>query len=273
VLLRVYFVLFVVLNLTTKDTKDFTKSHKGQKNMTTNQKIINSLNELSNTKKDIKSLEKFFQVFPGGYGEGDKFIGVSVPNQRLVSKKFYREASIGELETLLKSGIHEHRLTALLMLVLKYQKTKVFNEHEQIASLYLNNLDYVNGWDLVDSSAHLIVGVYVVESSKYSILDELAESNHLWKQRVSIIATYYLIRQGNFEHTLRISEKLLHHKHDLIHKAVGWMLREVGNRSLKDELPFLDKYAHSMPRTMLRYAIEKFEPELKAKYLGMRNKV
>ncbi len=240
--------------------------------MTTIQKIIDSLAELSNTKKDIKSLEKFFQVFPGGYGEGDKFIGVSVPNQRLVSKKFYKEASVEELETLLKNGIHEHRLTALLMLVLKNQKAKDFKEHEQIANLYLNYLDYVNNWDLVDSSAHFIAGPYVVETSKYSILDELAESNHLWKQRVSIIATYHLIRQGNYEHTLRISEKLLHHKHDLIHKAVGWMLREVGNRSLKDELPFLDKYAHEMPRTMLRYAIEKFAPELKKKYLGMRER-
>lgn len=236
------------------------------------QKIINSLDELANTKKDIKSLEKFFQVYPGGYGEGDKFIGVSVPNQRLVSKKFYKEVSIDELETLLKSGIHEHRLTALLMLVLKYQKSKDFKEREQIANLYLNNINYVNGWDLVDSSAHLIVGAYVAETSKYNKLDELAESNHLWKQRVSIIATYFLIRKGNYEHTLRISEKLLHHKHDLIHKAVGWMLREVGNRSSKDELPFLDKYAHEMPRAMLRYSIEKFEPELKAKYLGMKNK-
>ncbi len=237
--------------------------------MGTLNKIIDSLSQYTNTKKDIKSLEKFFQVFPGGYGEGDKFIGVSVPNQRLVSKKFYKEVSIDELETLLKSGIHEHRLTTLLMLVLKYQKSKDFKERKQIANLYLNNLDYVNGWDLVDSSAHFIVGAYVAETSKYGILDELAESNHLWKQRVSIIATYHMIRQGSYEHTIRISERLLHHKHDLIHKAVGWMLREVGNRSLKDELPFLDKYAHSMPRTMLRYAIEKFELEQKEKYMNM----
>ena len=238
--------------------------------MSTVNKIIDTLDQYKDTKKDIKSLEKFFQVFPGGYGEGDKFIGVSVPNQRLVSKKFYKEASINEVEILLKSGIHEHRLTALFMLVLKYQKSKDFTEHEQIVNLYLNNLDYVNGWDLVDSSAHLIVGAYVVETSKFSILDDLAESNHLWKQRVSIIATYYFIRQGNYEHTLRIAEKLLKHKHDLIHKAVGWMLREVGNRSLKDELPFLDKYADIMPRTMLRYAIEKFTPELRDKYLSMK---
>jgi 3-methyladenine DNA glycosylase AlkD len=240
--------------------------------MNTYQKIINSLDELANTKKDIKSLEKFFQVYSGGYGEGDKFIGVSVPNQRLISKKFYKETSIDELETLLKSSIHEHRLTALLMLVLKYQKTKNFKEQEEIAKLYLRNLDYVNGWDLVDSSAHFILGPYIQKTGKFEILYNLAESNHLWKQRASIISTYHQIRIKSFEHTLRISEKLLNHKHDLIHKAVGWMLREVGNRSIKNELSFLDIYAPIMPRTMLRYAIEKFDPELKAKYLAMGSK-
>ncbi len=237
--------------------------------MTTLENIINALAELSNTKKDIKSLEKFFQVFPGGYGEGDKFIGVSVPNQRLVSKQFYKDASIDELHTLLKSSIHEHRLTALFMLVLKYQKSKNLKEQERIANLYLNNLDYVNGWDLVDSSAHYILGSYIHKTGKFELLDTLAESNHLWKQRVSIIATFYLIRENNFEHSLRIAEKLLNHPHDLIHKAVGWMLREVGNRDMSAEIPFLEKYATKMPRTMLRYSIEKFEPELREKYLMM----
>ena len=238
--------------------------------MTTYQKIIDSLNELSDTKKDIKSLEKFFQVYPGGYGEGDKFIAVSVPNQRLISKKYYKEATVVELEKLLKSPIHEHRLTALFMLVLKYQKTKDFALQEQIANLYLNNIDHVNGWDLVDSSAHLILGAHLEKTEKFEILDELAVSNHLWRQRVSILSTYHFIRKRRFDQTLRIAEKLVNHKHDLMHKAVGWMLREVGNRNLKDELPFLDKYASTMPRTMLRYAIEKFEPSLREKYLNMR---
>lgn len=237
--------------------------------MTTYQKIIDSLDELSDTKKDIKSLEKFFQVYSGGYGEGDKFIAVSVPNQRLISKKYYKEATIDELERLLKSPIHEHRLTGLFMLVLKYQKAKDFKVQEQIANLYLNSIDYVNGWDLVDSSAHFIVGPYVQQTGKFNILDKLAESNHLWKQRVSVIATFHQIRLDNYEYSLRIAEKLVYHNHDLIHKAVGWMLREVGNRSLKDELPFLDKYASTMPRTMLRYAIEKFSPDLKEKYMNM----
>lgn len=232
-------------------------------------KTIQSLEQFANTKKDIKSLEKFFQVYPGGYGEGDKFIGVSVPNQRLISKKYFKEVSINELAELLHSPIHEHRLTTLLMMVLKYQKSKSIDEQEQIAELYLNNLDYVNGWDLVDSSAHLILGAHLEKTGKFEILDDLAQSNHLWKQRVSIIATFHFIRKGKFEHSLRIAEKLVNHKHDLIHKAVGWMLREIGNRSLKDELPFLDKYAKTMPRTMLRYAIEKFDEVLKEKYLTM----
>ncbi len=240
--------------------------------MTTYQKIIDSLKELSDTKKDIKSLEKFFQVYPGGYGEGDRFIAVSVPNQRLISKKYYKEATVEELEKLMKSPIHEHRLTALFTLVLKYQKTKNFKVQEQIATLYQNNLDYVNGWDLVDSSAHLILGAHLEKTERFEILDELAASNHLWRQRVSIIATYHFIRKRRFDQTLRIAEKLVTHKHDLMHKALGWMLREVGNRSLKDELPFLDKYASTMPRTMLRYAIEKFNPELKTKYMSMKSK-
>lgn len=235
--------------------------------MSTLNKITDSLNQYKDTKKDIKSLEKFFQVYPEGYGEGDKFIGVSVPNQRLISKKYYKVASIDELAELLHSPVHEHRLTTLFMLVLKYQKSKNFDEQEQIADLYLNNLDYVNGWDLVDSSAHLILGAHLEKTGKCEILDKLAESNHLWKQRVSIISTFHFIRKGKFEHSLRIAEKLVNHKHDLIHKAVGWMLREIGNRSLKDELPFLDKHAKTMPRTMLRYAIEKFDDDLREKYL------
>ncbi len=240
--------------------------------MSTFNRIVESLVLYADTKKDIQSLEKFFQVYSGGYGEGDKFIGVSVPIQRKISNQFFKEASLSDIQNLLNSKIHEHRLTALLILVKQYQKSKKFEEREKIALLYLNNIDRVNGWDLVDSSAQHIVGPYVLETGKFDSLDELAESNHLWKQRVSIIATYHLIRQGHYTHTLRISEKLVNHKHDLIHKAVGWMLREVGNRSLKDEIPFLDKYAQTMPRTMLRYAIEKFEPELRDKYLTIGQK-
>jgi 3-methyladenine DNA glycosylase AlkD len=240
--------------------------------MTTFDTIIESLNQVRDTKKDVKSLEKFFKVFPGGYGEGDKFIGVSVPNQRKIANQHVKEATLDDIQDLLNSGIHEHRLTALFLLVKKYQKAKYLDEREKMAGLYLDNLDRVNGWDLVDSSAQFIVGPHVHETKKFGILDALAESNHLWKQRVAIIATFYLIRQENYEHALRISEKLVSHPHDLIQKAVGWMLREIGNRSMKDELAFLEKHAKTMPRTMLRYAIEKFDPELRAKYLRMGQK-
>jgi len=236
--------------------------------MSTSAKIIESLYQLRDTKKDVKSLEKFFKVYPGGYGEGDIFIGVSVPNQRKIANQFFKETTIEDIQTLLNSKIHEHRLTALFIFVKKYQKEKKFEEREKMALLYLNCIERVNGWDLVDSSAQFIVGPYVMETGKFEILDQLAKSNHLWKQRVSIIATLHLIRNKVFVHTLRISEILVNHKHDLIHKAVGWMLREVGNRSVKDELPFLDKYAATMPRTMLRYSIEKFEPTIKEKYMS-----
>jgi len=235
--------------------------------MNTSQEIIKSLDEYSDTKKDIKSLEKFFKVFSGGYGEGDKFIGVSVPNQRKVSLQYFKNATLEDIQNLLDSEVHEHRLTALFILVKQYKKAKKFEDREKMAILYLNNINRVNGWDLVDSSAHFIVGPYVYETGNFKILYDLADSNHLWKQRVSVIATFYFIRNGIYEHSLKISEKLVYHKHDLIHKAVGWMLREVGNRSIKDEIPFLDKYAQTMPRTMLRYAIERFEPELREKYL------
>ena len=237
--------------------------------MSTYDQVVDMLNRHRDTKMDIKSLEKFFQAFPDGYGEGDKFIAVSVPNQRMIAKKYFAQSTLQEILKLLESGIHEHRLTALFMLVLKFQKAKRFEEKEAIVNLYLNNLDRVNGWDLVDSSAQHIVGPFLYEIKDYKILDELALSGNLWKQRVSIISTLFLIRKNQFEQTIHISEILLNHHHDLIHKAVGWMLREVGNRNIEVEMNFLDRNAAQMPRTMLRYAIEKFEPVAREKYLNI----
>ncbi len=238
--------------------------------MSTSDQIIEMLYQHEDTRKDIKAYEKFFQVYPGGYGEGDKFIRVTVPNQRKVANYFYKTATLDDIQILLNSEFHECRLTALFIFVKKYQKEKDRQVREKMVELYLKNIERINGWDLVDSSAQFIIGPYVMETGKFEILDQLAESTNLWRQRVSIIATLHLIRKGNYMHTLRIADKLVNHKHDLIHKAVGWMLREIGNRSLKDELPFLDKYAATMPRTMLRYAIEKFEPMQKEKYMNLR---
>ncbi len=219
-----------------------------------------------NDKKRGENLYKFFQVFPGGYGEGDEFIGVTVPNQRAVSKKYYNEISLDEIEFLLSESVHEYRLTALFMLVLKYQKEKNEDIKEDIVDTYIKQIERVNNWDLVDSSAHLILGPHLMNRDR-GLLCELAISPNLWIQRIAIITTYHFIKNLQFADTLRISKILLNHKHDLIHKAVGWMLREVGNRDYCVEYNFIVKHYENMPRTMLRYAIEKFPEEVRQKFL------
>jgi len=211
-------------------------------------------------------LTKFFKTGRGEYAEGDKFIGVTVPNQRIVAKKYYSEISFVEIGELLKSPIHEYRLTALLIMVFKFEKNKNSSERNQIVELYLKNPDYINNWDLVDLSAPKILGAYLFDKDK-TILYDFAKSGHLWKQRIAIISTYYFIKKKHFEDTFRISEILLFHKHDLIHKAVGWMLREAGKMNLSAEIEFLNRHYKKMPRTMLRYAIEKFDEDIRQKYL------
>jgi 3-methyladenine DNA glycosylase AlkD len=211
-------------------------------------------------------LPKFFKTQPGGYGEGDMFLGVTVPKQRTIAKRYFKDIGLGDLTFLLQDAAHESRLTALFMLVYKFEKAKTDAEKKDLAGLYLENLDYVNNWDLVDSSADKILGAYLFTRNK-DVLYELARSGHLWKQRVAIMATFYFIRQGAYQDTLKIAEILLHHEHDLIHKAVGWMLREVGKKDFAVEYHFLQENYKAMPRTMLRYAIEKFSPELRKKFL------
>ncbi len=211
---------------------------------------------------------KFFQAFPGGYGERDQFLGVTVPSQRRVAKKYWRKISLKEVEKLLQEPIHEYRLTALFILVSKFEHLKNEAERKEIVDLYLNNLKFVNNWDLVDSSADKILGRYLFDYDKEkNILYDFAKSGDLWRQRVAIIATFYFIKQNHFEDTLAIAKILLHHKHDLIHKAVGWMLREIGKRDFTVEYNFLVEHYKDMPRTMLRYAIEKFENDLRKRFL------
>jgi 3-methyladenine DNA glycosylase AlkD len=210
--------------------------------------------------------ERFFKTGSGEYGEGDRFLGVTVPSQRKIARKYYKEASLTDLDALLESGIHEHRLTALLTLVLKYEKAHGEDEKKAAVDLYLQKLDRVNNWDLVDSSAPKVLGAWLFDRDR-SILYELANSENLWRQRVAVLATLFFIKLDDFTDTLRISERLLGHPHDLIHKAVGWMLREIGNREKNTEETFLQKHYQDMPRTMLRYAIEKFEPEERRRYL------
>lgn len=217
-------------------------------------------------KEKAEFLPNFFNAFPGGYGEGDQFLGIRVPDQRKVAKKHYKIISLETVEKLLQEPIHEYRLTALIILVYKFEKAKTEQDRKAIVGLYLDNLEYVNNWDLVDASADKILGAYLVEKDK-SILYQLASSNHLWSQRTAIIATLYFIRRHQFSDTLEIAKILLSHQHDLIHKAVGWMLREVGNRDSETEFEFLKIHYRQMPRTMLRYAIEKYEPELRQRFL------
>jgi 3-methyladenine DNA glycosylase AlkD len=213
-----------------------------------------------------KHSQRFFQAFPGGYGEGDRFLGLTVPLQRKVAGRYYREITLDELEALLRDPFHECRLTALYMMRLRFERARTAAEKEAIVELFLRNLDCINNWDLVDSSAPYILGPYLAES-KSDLLCKLASSGELWKQRIAMMATFYFIRQGRYRETLCLAEKYLDHPHDLIHKATGWMLREIGNRDQDEEIAFLKKHYRQMPRTMLRYAIEKFDPPLREQFL------
>ena len=228
--------------------------------------IKTDLLQLSNPEK-AKVLSRFFKTGKGQYGEGDMFLGISVPQQRKVGKK-YLNLSLVNLQELLNSKIHEYRLTALLILVAKYKKTD-FSGKEEIFDFYLNNTKNINNWDLVDLSAPKIVGGYLLDK-KRSLLLELAKSNYLWERRIAILSTFEFIKHNDFEDTLSISKILLHDEHDLIHKAVGWMLREIGKRDQEAEERFLKKYFKEMPRTMLRYAIEKFTENKRQFYLANR---
>ncbi|MEX0649494.1 MAG: DNA alkylation repair protein [Candidatus Andersenbacteria bacterium] len=214
--------------------------------------------------KKAEFVARYFKSGPGEYGEGDVFIGVPVPQMRSVAKQF-KELSQTHILKLLHSPIHEHRYTALIILDLQFSKADE-KERKRIVDLYLGNLDYVNNWDLVDTSAYPILGAYLMSRSR-SVLYKLARSKDLWRQRVAIIATYAFIRQNDFSDTLKLAETLLSHEHDLIHKAVGWMLREVANRDRAVAEVFLKRHCKSMPRTMLRYAIEKFPESRRRAYL------
>lgn len=229
---------------------------------------------LNSLKKDLlaesdplkkKGLSRFFKTGKGEYGEGDIFLGVTVPKIRIVAKK-YKDLSIVEVQSLLRSPIHEERLTALLILVENFRKSDEAKKTE-IFNIYLKNTKYINNWDLVDLSASRIVGEYLKDKPA-KVLNKLARSKSLWERRIAIISTFQFIWEGKFTETLKISEILLNDPHDLIHKAVGWMLREVGKRSLETEKQFLNKYYKQMPRTMLRYAIEKFPQKLRLRYLA-----
>ena len=210
-----------------------------------------------------KDLARFFKAGPGGYGEGDRFRGVRVPEQRRLARTFWK-LPLDELRLLLTSAWHEDRLLSLFCMIRRYRRYG--NEREHIHSMYLSHTDCVNNWDLVDSSAPELVGRHLKDRDR-GLLDELAASDSLWERRIAMLATFYYIRQDDFNDALRIAESLLADEHDLIHKAVGWMLREIGKRDLPTEEAFLGARYREMPRTMLRYAIEKFPEERRKAYL------
>lgn len=225
---------------------------------------IKSRLRLKANRKKAAVTQAFFKTGPGEYGEGDVFIGVTMPELRKLVEDF-SDAADGTVVRLLKSKIHEERQLALLILVRQFEVGDA-KAQKKIYDTYMNHTRYINNWDLVDISAHKIAGVWLKDRSRQPLY-KFSKSPDLWQRRISIISTFHFIRNHDFSDTLRISETLLCDEHDLIHKAVGWMLREVGKHDLAVEEKFLKKHYKSMPRTMLRYAIEKFPETRRKSYL------
>ncbi len=231
--------------------------------MTTAKEISTNLKCLADPAIATHS-QRFFKTGKGEYSEGDQFLGIRVPILRAQAKTF-ENTSLQEIQLLLKSPFHEERLCALLILVRQFNQGTP-DVKTRIYTLYLNNTQHINNWDLVDSSAYHIVGPYLEDKDR-DPLHQLARSDSLWERRIAIMATFHFIRNNQFDDALAISEQLLNDSEDLIHKAVGWMLREIGKRDLNTEEAFLKKHYQHMPRTMLRYAIEKFPEPSRKKYL------
>ncbi len=223
-------------------------------------------NEILKKKNPTQALvlQRFFKTGKGEYGEGDVFYGIKVPVQRTIARQF-KELSLDDLKILILSKVHEERLIAVFILVEQFKKADD-KKRKIIFDLYLKNRKGINNWDLVDLSAPKIIGEYLIDKEK-DLLYKFAHSKDLWEKRIAVLSTQTFIRQHWFEDTLNISAILLHDKHDLIHKAVGWMLREIGNCDIETEERYLKKHYKTMPRTMLRYAIEKFPKQKRKAYL------
>ncbi|MDD5769651.1 MAG: DNA alkylation repair protein [Candidatus Gracilibacteria bacterium] len=226
--------------------------------------LKDDLKSLSNQQK-AELLQRFFKTGVGEYAEGDKFLGITVPELRKLSKK-YTSLSFQDLEKLLSSQIHEERFLSLAILRENYLKTKDEKLKQKIIDFSFKNLPQINNWDLVDTYIPYVFGEYFFSRSR-EVLYKFTISNNLWERRISILTTFYFLRKGDFEDTLKICEILLQDKHDLIHKACGWMLREIGKKDLQTLYNFLDKYYKIMPRTMLRYAIERLSYDKRKEYM------
>jgi 3-methyladenine DNA glycosylase AlkD len=226
--------------------------------MSTKPSVVSDLQKLANKERAV-SVAHYFKTGKGEYGEGDVFIGLTVPQVRGIAKK-YKELPLAEIEKLLHSSIHEFRLTALI--ILTYKKLS-----KEIVDLYLRNTEYINNWDLVDLSSHEILGTWLLDKPR-TILYKLAKSKNIWERRIAIISTFAFLRKNDITDSLKLADILLHDTHDLMHKAVGWALREVGKRDEKVLVAFLAKHYKTMPRTTLRYAIEKFDEKRRRAYLA-----
>lgn len=225
--------------------------------------ILEEIKSLADKDQAIH-LSRFFKTGKGEYGEGDLFLGIKVPMVRSVAKKYYPSISLEDIQILIENPYHEVRLLALMLMVFLYEKNGL---KQEIFNLYLKNVQYINNWDLVDLSCPKVVGNFVFINKISDHIYKLANADHLWSNRIAVVSQYYFIKQGDYSLILELSEKFLTHKHDLMHKAVGWMLREMGKMDEKPLYDFLDKHHKDMPRTMLRYSIEKLPKEKKEHYM------
>lgn len=228
------------------------------------------LNKTFREKADVQKavvLERFFKTAPGEYGHGDKFLGIAVPEIRKFAKQ-HSQVSFDVIEKLIRSAYNEERALGLFILIQQFEKSKEDGDRKVIFDFYVNNRRFVNNWNLVDLSVRDIVGNYLLDRDR-KLLYTWAVSSNLWEKRMSVVATYAFIIEKEFKDTFKIAKMLLKDTHDLIHKAVGWMLREVGKRDLEALELFLEKHIQGMPRTMLRYAIERFPETKRQKYLKM----
>lgn len=238
--------------------------------MTLHNQILEALQFLSSPEKK-EFLPYFFKTGKGEYAEGDKFIGVVVPDSRKLVKEYWQKAELSDVQEILKSEFHEMRLVALLILVNKFEKSKDKTEQKKLVDFYLKNTKYINNWDLVDLSCYKLLGRYCFENQKDDILRELSNSDNMWEKRIAIVATMHHIKKGkSFDLTQELVLNNLNHPHDLMHKANGWLLREIGNKDEEVLLDFLKIHYQNMPRTTLRYAIEKLDEDLRQDFLKGR---
>lgn len=227
--------------------------------------VVKALETLKNPEKAV-AMASFFKTGKGQYAEGDVFWGLTAPEIKRIAKQYYKQIPLMEVKKLLDSPVHESRSVGLQCLVMRYNKSDIA-QRKDLAEFYLQNITAVNNWDLVDTTAPYILGAWEYENNETAKIWSLARSQNLWKERIAVVSTWYFIRRDVFEPTIELSEYFLSHKHDLMHKACGWMLREVGKRNEKVLTGFLDKYSRQMPRTMLRNSLERLTPEQRRYYM------